>query len=90
MDDFLMALTGMRSRVSDRALMDLADLQVMIGHRLPTQLSLEELQERWGICKDYVSTRMSHLRKLGLVVYDRGYVGNPGYWVWRLGPDPGV
>jgi hypothetical protein len=38
----------------------------------------------------HVSTRMSQLRKLGLVRYDRGSRGSPGYEVWGLGPRPAL
>jgi hypothetical protein len=88
MDGFLAALAGLRAQVPDRVLMDLVDLQVLVGDRLPARVPVETLQGRWGISEVHVSTRMSQLRKLGLVRYDRGVRGAPGYEVWGLGPRP--
>jgi DNA-binding IclR family transcriptional regulator len=88
MDGFLAALAGLRAQVPDRVLMDLVDLQVLVGDRLPARVPVETLSGRWGISGVHVSTRMSQLRKLGLVRYDRGSRGSPGYEVWGLGPRP--
>ena len=90
MDGFLAALAGLRAQVPDRVLMDLVDLQVLVGDRLPARVPVETLQGRWGITGVHVSTRMSQLRKLGLVRYDRGVRGAPGYEVWGLGPRPAL
>ena len=88
MAGFLAALAGLRDQVPDRVLMDLVDLHALVGAQLPVLIHVEELQLLWGVCYTHVSTRMSQLRKLGLVRYDRGSRGSPGYEVWGLGPRP--
>ena len=88
MEDLVKTLSGLRSEVPDRVLMDLVDLHALAGDELPVRIQMEELQLLWGVTYQMVSTRMSQLRKLGLVRYDRGSRGSPGYEVWSLGPGP--
>ncbi len=90
MEDLVKTLAGLRAQVPDRVLMDLVDLHAMVGDRLPARVMIETLSERWGISRVHVSTRMSQLRLLGLVRYDRGSRGSPGYEVWGLGPRPAL
>ena len=90
MEDLVKTLSKLRAQVPDRVLMDLVDLQVLVGDRLPARVPVETLSGRWGISGVHVSTRMSQLRKLGLVRYDRGSRGSPGYEVWGLGPRPAL
>jgi len=88
MEDLVKTLSKLRAQVPDRVLMDLVDLHALVGDQLPVRIHVEELQLLWGVCYTHVSTRMSQLRKLGLVRYDRGSRGSPGYEVWGLGPRP--
>ena len=88
MEDLVKTLSKLRAQVPDRVLMDLVDLHALVGDQLPVLIHVEELQLLWGVCYTHVSTRMSQLRKLGLVRYDRGSRGSPGYEVWGLGPRP--
>ena len=90
MEDLVKTLSKLRAQVPDRVLMDLVDLHALVGDQLPVLIHVEELQLLWGVCYTHVSTRMSQLRKLGLVRYDRGSRGSPGYEVWSLGPRPAL
>ena len=82
----LQQILALRAQHTDTTVLDVLELALLVGGEIPRHVTFEELQARWGVGYGSVSWRMSRLKRAGLVEYDRGGPGHPGYWLWQIGP----
>ena len=73
-------LVALRYRVSDGALLDLADLDQLLDP--PCRVTTEELKRHWICSQSVVSRRMKRLWDADLIEYR---VGGRAYLIRRLG-----
>lgn len=82
-------LLANRHVLSDGAIVDCLDLALVVSEAKGERVPWETLARRWGCMNQpYLSNRMRRLAKAGLVDYDRGLSGDPGYLFHRVGPPP--
>ena len=82
-------LLANRHKLSDGAIVDCLDLALVVSEANGERVPRETLARRWGCMNQpYLSQRMRRLAKAGLVDYEAGVCGDPGYLFLRFGPPP--
>jgi hypothetical protein len=83
----LQHLLANRYKLSDGAIADCLDLAIIAQQHRGQRLPWELLARRWGCMNQpYLSKRMRRLANAGLLDYDCGVSGEPGYLIHRVGP----
>lgn len=86
MTDLLTYLLQERHRIPNQVIIDclaLARLKPSPSRRIPQA----EMQETLGTCnQSHLSHRLTRLKKAGLIDYEAGWRGEPGYCIFRVGP----
>lgn len=86
MTDLVTYLLDNRHRIPNQVIIDclaLAQLDPDPRRRVPTEALQEHLQACSG---PHLSKRLGRLRRAGLISYEPGVAGDPGYFITRIGP----
>jgi DNA-binding HxlR family transcriptional regulator len=86
MTDLVTYLLQERHRIPNQVIIDclvLARLKPSPSRRIPQT----EMQEMLGTCnQSHLSHRLTRLKQAGLIDYEAGVRGEPGYCIFRVGP----
>jgi len=83
----LQYLLANRHTLSGDTIADCLDLAIIAEQHRGRRVGWELLARRWGcINQPYLSKRMRRLVNAGLIDYEAGVTGDPGYLIHRVGP----
>ena len=87
MTDLVAYLVQERHRIPNQVIIDclvLAQQKPSPKRRIPHA----EMQKLFGTCdRSALSQRLSRLKRAGLIDYEAGWRGEPGYCIFRVGPE---
>ena len=76
-----------RYRLTGDTIADCLDLARLLGERPCRRVRAEVLAEHWCCCRKNVVIKLQRLERAGLIAYEAGNRGEPGYLFWRIGPE---
>lgn len=82
MQELILALLPLRSRVSDPTLLDWLDLEQLLPER-PCRVRRADLEAHWQLTQPALHRRLRRLQRAGLLDYETEHGTT---WINRLGP----
>jgi hypothetical protein len=87
MTELVAYLLAHRHQIPNRVIITCLELAQLNPKPTEGRISVERLMEVLGACnQSHVSKMLGQLRRLDLVDYEAGTIGDPGYLFWRVGP----